>query len=147
MQRGFSRFKKQYSKAKIEVTFPKNTHIVALNQVRSHIDLDLSSSTTMKKKKRLGNYFSSLSLSVLICTMGIKIKPSSQSVGYKLCQMLYVLFCSFQSHFIHFTQALSFSLFLLTWKLRLQEFKYLLKVKQPGNVFSGIQAQESEPEH
>lgn len=52
MQRGFSRFKKQYSKAKIEVTFPKNTHIVALNQVRSHIDLDLSSSTTMKKKKK-----------------------------------------------------------------------------------------------
>lgn len=54
MQRGFSRFKKQYSKPKIEVTFPKNTHIVVLNQVRSHIDLDLSSSTTMKKTKDLG---------------------------------------------------------------------------------------------
>lgn len=52
MQRGFSRFKKQYSKPKIEVTFPKNTHIVVLNQVWSHIDLDLSSSTTMKKKKK-----------------------------------------------------------------------------------------------
>ena len=49
MQRGFSRFKKQYSKTKIEVTFPKNTHTVVLNQVRSHIDLDLNSSTTMKK--------------------------------------------------------------------------------------------------
>lgn len=50
MQRGFSRFKKQYSKTKIEVTFLKNTHIVVLNQARSHIDLDLNSSTTMKKK-------------------------------------------------------------------------------------------------